>query len=124
MEIEEVLVEYFKAWNKGFITKNGYEIRRFMSKQFVGFWAQSNIIQPDPYYHDYDLDGVLKQMDHAEKSFEAVSITERNNGEECLVLGKETNVISGLPYTAQCMFVWRKENNEWKLLREYIELER
>ena len=36
------------------------------------------------------------------------AITERRNGE---------------PYSAQCMFVWRKENNEWKLLREYIELE-
>ena len=63
-------------------------------------------------------------MDNAEKSFETLSMTKRNNGNEILVLGRETNVISGVHYYAQCMFVWRKENNEWKLLREYIELER
>ncbi|WP_233711651.1 DUF4440 domain-containing protein [Lederbergia citrisecunda] len=108
MKIEKVLDEYFEAWNKGFISKSGDEIRDFMSKQFVGYWAHSGVVQPDPYYYGYDLNGVLKQMDQAEKSFEAVSITERKNGEECLVLGKETNVINGVPYTAQCMFVWRK----------------
>lgn len=95
-----------------------------MSKSFVGYWAHSNIDQPDPYFYNYDLDSVLKQMDNAEKSFEAVSITKRRNGEEYLVLGRETNVINGEPYTAQCMFVWRKEDGNWKLLREYIELER
>jgi len=124
MKIEEVIARYFKAWNQGFISKNGGGIREHMSKQFVGYWAHSSIDQPDPYYYDYDLDNVLTQMDHAEKSFEALSITERSKGNECLVIGKETNVISGVPYSAQCMFVWRKEDNEWKLLREYIELER
>lgn len=122
--INEILNDYFKVWNAGFISKNADGIRSYMSKDFVGYWAHSKIEQPDPYYYDYDLTSVLQHMDHAEKSFEAVSITSRNNGNEYLVLGRETNTINGDPYTAQCMFVWRKEGHEWKLLREYIELER
>lgn len=122
--IKQILNDYFDAWNKGFISKNGEEIRNFMSKNFVGYWANSNIEKPDPYYYEYDLDSVLKQMDNAEKSFKYVSIIERKNGEEFLISGRETNTINGEHFTAQCMFVWRKEDNEWKLLREYIELER
>ena len=122
--IHDVLDDYFKSWNEGFISKNGDKIRHFMSKNFVGSWAHSNIDQPDVYYYNYDLNNVLKQMDHAEKSFEIASITNRKNGLEFLISGKETALINGEPYTAQCMFVWRKEVNEWKLLREYIELER
>ncbi|MEH7347156.1 DUF4440 domain-containing protein [Bacillus sp. JJ1532] len=122
--IKEVLDGYFTAWNDGLISKNGDGIRNYMSKNFVGYWAHSNIDKPDSYYYDYDLDSILKQMDNAKKSFETVSITERRNGEEYLVLGKETNLIKAEPYTAQCMLVWRKEDSEWKLLREYIELER
>jgi hypothetical protein len=122
--IKEVLQNYFKTWNEGFITKNGDGIREFMSKNFVGYWAHSNIEKPDPYYYDYDLNNVLKQMDNAHKSFEPVTITKRKDGEEYLVLGRETNLINCEPFTAQCMFVWRIEENEWKLLREYIELER
>jgi hypothetical protein len=122
--IKEILNGYFIAWNEGFISKNGDGIRAYMSKSFVGYWAHSNIDKPEPYYYDYDLNSVLRQMDIAEKSFEVVSITERKNGEEYLILGRETNLINGKPFTAQCMFVWRKEDNEWKLLREYIELER
>lgn len=123
-EIYEVLKEYFTSWNEGFKSKNEDGIRKFMSEQFVGYWAHSNILQPDPYYYNYDLHSVLEQMDNAEKSFEVFSITGRKNGEEIVVLGREINVISGVPYAAQCMFVWRKEENQWKLLREYIELER
>ncbi|MGM0844930.1 MAG: DUF4440 domain-containing protein [Bacillota bacterium] len=123
-EIKKILNEYFQAWNKGFTSKNGDEIRNYMSKSFVGYWANSNIEKPDPYYYEYDLNSVLKQMDDAEKSFNDVSIIERKNGDEFLISGRETNLINGEPYTAQCMFVWRKEENEWKLLREYIELER
>lgn len=122
--IRGILNSYFTAWNEGFISKNGNGIRNYMSENFVGYWAHSNIDKPDPYYYNYDLDSVLKKMDNAEKSFKAVSITERKNGNEFLVLGRETNLINGEPYRAQCMFVWRKEENEWKLLREYIELER
>ena len=121
---KEMLNGYFTAWNEGFISKNGDGIRDYMSKNFVGYWAHSNIDKPDPYYYNHDLESVLKEMDNAEKSFEAVSITERKNGNEILVLGRETNLINRKPYRAQCMFVWRKEENKWKLLREYIELER
>ncbi|ASK63949.1 DUF4440 domain-containing protein [Virgibacillus phasianinus] len=121
-QIQGVLKDYFQAWNEGLTSKNGDGIRKYMSKKFVGYWANSEIDQPDPYYFDYDLNEVLKQMDHAEKSFEVASIIERKN--ERLVVGRETNVINGKPFTAQCMFVWRKEDGEWKLLREYIELER
>ena len=122
--IKELLNSYFRAWNDGFVSKNSDKIRDYMSKSFVGYWAHSNIEQPDPYYYDYDLNSVLRQMDNAEKSFEIVSITKRKNGNEYLVLGRETNLINGAPYYAQCMFVWRKERDVWKLLREYIELER
>lgn len=112
------------TWNEGFISKSRDSIRSYMSKKFVGYWAHSNLDKPDVYYYTYDLNNVLKQMDKAEKSFEIVSITTRKNGFEFLVIGRETNLINGEPFTAQCMFVWRKEGNEWKLLREYIELER
>jgi len=122
--IKEILNDYFNAWNEGFTSKNGDRIRAYMSKSFVGYWAHSNIDKPDPYYYNYDLNTVLRQMDNAEKSFEVFSIIERKNGEEYLILGRETNLIKGEPFTAQCMFVWRNEDNKWKLLREYIELER
>lgn len=124
VNIREVLNSYFKTWNEGFVSKNGDGIREYMSEKFVGYWANSSIDKPDPYFYDYDLNNVLKQMDNAEKSFEIISITERKNGDECLILGKETNLINGKLFAAQCMFVWRKERNGWRLLREYIELER
>ncbi|MFC4559268.1 DUF4440 domain-containing protein [Virgibacillus kekensis] len=122
--IDDVLKDYFDAWNKGLITKNSDGIREYMSRDFVGYWANSDINEPDPYYYDYDITSSLKQMDNAKKSFEPFSITERNKGKEILILGKETNLINGEPYTAQCMFIWREESGQWKLLREYIELER
>ena len=112
------------AWNEGFKSKNGDNIRNFMSESFVGYWAHSNIKQPDPYFYSYDLNTTLEQMNNAEKSFEIYSITERKNGNELIVFGRETNMISGEAFAAQCMFIWRKEDNQWKLLREYIELER
>jgi len=122
--MKEVLNAYFMAWNEGFTSKKSDRIRDYMSKSFVGYWAHSNIDKPDAYYYDYDLDNVVRQMDNAEKSFEVISITERKNGDECVVVGRETNLINGEPYHAQCMFVWRIEGGEWKLVREYIELER
>ena len=122
--IQAVLDDYFKCWNEGFISKNGDKIRRYMSVKFVGYWAHSNIDKPEVYGYDYDLNSVLKQVDNAEKSFEILSITSRKNGCEFLILGRETNQINGEPFAAQCMFVWTKEGSQWKLLREYIELER
>lgn len=122
--IKDILNNYFQAWNDGFISKNGDRIRDYMSKSFVGYWGHSNIDKPEPYYYDYDIDSVLGQIDNAEKSFEPFSITQRKNGTEYLVSGRETSLINGMNYTAQCMFIWRIEDNEWRLLREYIELER
>ncbi|MGV2619589.1 UNVERIFIED_CONTAM: DUF4440 domain-containing protein [Halobacillus marinus] len=123
-KIEKVLDAYFSAWNEGFATKEAAGIRAFMSKDFVGYWSRSDILQPDPYFYDYDLEAVLKQMDEAEKTFEIASIGERKDGQEKIVLGRETNVIQGTAFSAQCMFVWRKEADDWKLVKEYIELER
>lgn len=122
--IQKVLDEYFAAWNEGFISKNGDEIRHYMSPGFVGYWAHANLNKPDEYGYNYDLDDVLRQYGKAEKSFETLCVTERKNGDEMIVVGRETNLINNEPYRAQCMFIWRKENGEWKLLREYIELER
>ncbi|WP_257350995.1 hypothetical protein [Pseudalkalibacillus decolorationis] len=59
--IQEVLNDYFKAWNKGFVSKNGDGIRAHMSEKFVGYWAHSSIEKPDPYYYDYDLSNVLSR---------------------------------------------------------------
>ncbi len=122
--VEEVINKYFQAWNEGFISKNGDGIRSFMSQNFVGYWAHSEITQPEPYFYSYDLNSVLSQIDDAEKTFEIYSVVERNNGSQKVVMGRETNVIGGRPFTAQCMFIWRLEGSEWKLLREYIELEK
>ena len=122
--IQEVLNGYFKAWNDAFISKNGDGIRNYMSQHFVGYWAHSNLNKPDHYDFNYDIESALKQYDHAQKSFGPFSITERKDGEEFLVLGTETNVINDVPFPAKCMFVWRKESNGWKLVREYIELEK
>jgi hypothetical protein len=80
--IKDVINEYFNAWNKGYITKNSDEIRNYMSRNFVGYWAHSNIIEPEPYYYDYDLNSVLKQLDNASKSFNITSYTERKNGDD------------------------------------------
>ncbi|MCA0983238.1 nuclear transport factor 2 family protein [Halobacillus yeomjeoni] len=122
--IKQVLNNYFSTWNEGFETKSGDKIREYMSEDFVGYWSHSGIQEPEPYYYDYDLDTVLKQMDNAEKTFEPVSVNERKDGDEYVILGKETNTINGKPFTAQCMFVWRNEVGGWKLLKEYIELEK
>ncbi|MHC8514403.1 nuclear transport factor 2 family protein [Sporosarcina sp. ITBMC105] len=122
--IQKVLDEYFAAWNEGFISKNGEGIRHYMSPEFVGYWAHANLNKPDEYGYNYDLDDVLCQYGKAEKSFETFCVTERKNGDEMIVVGRETNLINNEPYCAQCMFIWRKEEGEWKLLREYIELER
>ncbi len=122
--IQSVLDNYFASWNEGFISKDGDAIKQFMSSKFIGYWAHSNIDEPEVYGYDYDINGVLKQTDDTTKSFEISSITSRKNGLEYLISGKEMNLINGTPYCAQCMFIWRKEQQSWKLLREYIELER
>ncbi|MFY0544515.1 hypothetical protein [Brevibacillus sp. H7] len=67
---------------------------------------------------------ILHLYNDAKKSFEPISISERKEGEEVVVIGTETNELNHTLHQAKGMLIWRKENNEWKLLREYIELER
>lgn len=124
MYIKDVVENYFRAWDKAFITKDPSEIKRFMSEQFVGYWAHSGLDRPEQYDYQYDIVSVLKQYEDATKNFEIESISSRKNGQEYIVIGIETAVISGAEYPAKCMFIWRAENQEWKLIREYIELER
>ena len=124
LTIEKVLEDYFHSWNEGFIHKNGEGIRWFMSKEFTGYWGHSGLEKPQEYGYDYDLDAVLMNEGNAHKSFSILSVTERRNGEELIVLGRETNTINGQAFPAQCLFIWRKEETGWKLLREYIELEK
>ncbi|MFC0522895.1 DUF4440 domain-containing protein [Pontibacillus salicampi] len=122
-DIQTTLNDYFNAWNQALQTKDGEFIRQYMSRSFVGYWAYSEVREPDPYYYDYDLHLVLKQMNDAEKSFHPLSIVERKGGQEAIVVGRETNVIKGEPFSAHCMFIWGREDEGWKLQREYIELE-
>ena len=122
--IERVLDDYFTSWNEGFLSKSGDGIRRFMSKDFIGYWGHSKLEKPEEYYYDYDLEGVLVNEGNASKSFDILSVKERGDGHEMVVFGREVNTISGESFPAQCMFIWRKEQGDWKLLREYIELER
>ncbi|WP_417900432.1 nuclear transport factor 2 family protein [Bacillus haimaensis] len=124
LSIKDVVDNYFCAWDRAFITKDPSEIKRFMSVKFVGYWAHSGLERPEQYDYHYDLVSVLKQYQDAKKNFEIESISSRKNGQEYIVMGRETAEISGAEYPAKCMFIWREENHEWKLIREYIELER
>lgn len=122
--IEKLLEDYFNSWNEGFISKNGDGIRCFMSKDFIGYWGHSGLEKPQEYGYDYELDSVLVNEGNAHKSFELLSVTERRNKTEIIVFGREINTVNGQVFPAQCLFIWRKEETGWKLLREYIELER
>ncbi|WP_221568474.1 DUF4440 domain-containing protein [Alkalihalobacillus sp. TS-13] len=122
--IHNVIEKYFASWNEAFDSKNSNVIREHMSERFVGYWGRSGMDEPMQYGYNYDLDNVLAQYDDAHKSFEILSHIERKPGEEFLVIGTETNVIQGIPHHAKAMFIWRKENEEWKLQREFIELEK
>ncbi|MFS0780685.1 DUF4440 domain-containing protein [Bacillus sp. 1P06AnD] len=123
-DIKTIVNEYFTSWNDSFISKNPDPIRYWMSRQFIGYWSYSGLVLPEQYGYQYDLERVLVQYGKAEKSFEAALIAERDGGNEYIVSGREKNLIDGVPHYAQCMFLWRKEEKGWKLLREYIELEK
>ena len=121
---EIVLTDYYNAWNEGFRTKDATRIREFMSKSFTGYWAFSGIATPEVYDYHYDIVSVLNQYDESTyKEFDVISTTRRKNGENYLVFGTETSMISGNPHHAKCMYVWGMENGDWKLIREYIEME-
>ncbi len=122
--IYSVMDKYFQAWNDGFVSKNADAIRAMMSSGFAGYWAHSGLERPDQYGFGYDLEGVLSQYGEASKSYEISAIQERREGREVLVLGREINLVEGTPHPARFMFVWRLEDGQWKLAREYIELEK
>ncbi|WP_245604685.1 DUF4440 domain-containing protein [Paucisalibacillus globulus] len=120
---ETVLTNYYQAWNEGFQTKDATRFREFMSKSFTGYWAFSGIEKPEVYDYHYDIVSVLNQYDESTyKEFDVVSSTERKNGENYLVFGTETSMISGQSHQAKCMYVWGMENGDWKLIREYTEM--
>ena len=65
--LQAVLDAYFKAWNDGFESKNGDEIRSLMSRNFIGYWCHAKLDKPEEYDYTYDLNGVLAQYGTAEK---------------------------------------------------------
>ncbi|WP_367037381.1 hypothetical protein [Rossellomorea marisflavi] len=119
----QVVEDYFVEWSKGYASKRSEGIRAFFSKSFTGYWAKAGLESIEPYGHNYGLDDVLRQIDRGEKQFHLTSLVERGGG-EVLLTGRETNMIQGKAYSAQCLLVWRLEDDGWKLLREHIELER
>ncbi|TLS36908.1 nuclear transport factor 2 family protein [Pseudalkalibacillus caeni] len=123
-DFKEILNDYYNAWNQAFKSKDEKAIRAFMSKHFVGYWGRSGMESPYTYDYNYDIKSVLNQYDNAVKSIESEAIKYRKEGEEIVVNGTETNLINGTTNHAVCMLVWRKEGDEWKILREYIELEK
>jgi len=122
--IQDALRDYFDAWNDAFQSKNDDRVRRCLSEEFKGYWGRSGLTAPETYDRTLDIQSVLSQYRQAQKSFEPISIVERGDGAEVVVFGTETNDIEGSRSRAKSMMVWRKEHREWKLLREYIELER
>ncbi|WLD94722.1 DUF4440 domain-containing protein [Alkalihalobacillus sp. AL-G] len=122
--IDSVLDSYFDAWNRAFQSKNDTEIRAFLSKEFKGHFGRSEMTEAYTYDADYEIVPILNMYTTAEKSFEVLSSAKRNSDREIVVIGNEQNLIDGELSKAKSMMIWRNENNEWKLLREYIELEK
>ncbi|MFS0673433.1 DUF4440 domain-containing protein [Ornithinibacillus sp. 179-J 7C1 HS] len=121
---EHTLSNYYDSWNEGFVTKDASKIRSYMSEKFVGIFGYSSIEVPEEYHYNYDIKSILKQYNEkTRKEFEIITSMERKNGENYVVLGLETSFIDGNPHRAQCMYVWGLEEGEWKLLREFIEIE-
>lgn len=123
-EIMKVIIDYFEAWTEASKRKDATKIRELMSRDFQGYWSHAGLTKPDNYGYNYDIEGVLVHEGPFEKKFEVQSLVERHQGNQYIAMGRETNIINGQAHYAQCMFIWRKEQGEWKLLREYIELEK
>ncbi|WP_042143369.1 hypothetical protein [Paucisalibacillus sp. EB02] len=122
--LEEVIGEYYNSWNNGFRLKQDDGVRSFMSRSFTGYWAFSGIEKPEEYDYNYDIISVLEQYDEStHKEFEIISTTTRKGGKNYLIFGTETSTIQGQLHRAKCMYIWEIENGEWKLVREYIEME-
>ncbi|WP_404451816.1 nuclear transport factor 2 family protein [Virgibacillus necropolis] len=122
-EIENVIESYFESWNQGFKTKDDSEIRSYLSSDFMGYWSQAGMREPYSYGREIDLAASLKEMGNGIKEYQHFHLSERDGGNEVVTIGIETNIINNETHKAQSMFVWRKESNQWKLLREYIEIE-
>lgn len=124
MSLENTITNYYNSWNEGFSSKDDAKIRSYMSERFVGIFGYSSIEKPEEYHYSYDIKAVLNQYnDQTRKEFEIISTMERRNGENYVIVGLETSYIDGTPHRAQCMYIWERENKEWKLLREFIEIE-
>jgi hypothetical protein len=122
--LEKTITDYYTSWNEGFTTKDDQQIRSYMAESFVGIFGYSSIESPEKYDYHYDIVSVLNQyQEDTRKEFDIKLTTERKNGENYIITGTETSYINGEPHLAQCMYVWGLEGTEWKLLREYIEIE-
>ena len=120
---EQALNEYFAKWNEGFITFDPVPIKDFYHEEFLGFWGNSQLTVPEQYGKDYDLEVILRDMQGAVKTFKTLHYSERGKN-EIAVIGIEVALFEGNQYPAQTMYIWRNTETGWKIMREYIELER
>jgi len=117
------LTQYFSEWNKGFQTFNATAIKRFYHNDFIGFWGNSKLNIPDQYGKDYDIEEVLRDMPGAIKTFAPLHYSHRSDN-EVAVIGVLSAEYEGNHYPSQCLYILRNTDDGWKILREYIELER
>lgn len=110
-------------WNEGFQTLDASPIKSFYHDDFIGFWGNSQLTVPDQYRKDYDVEEVLLSMPGAIKTFTALHFSNRSEN-EVAVIGVLSAEYKGNHYPSQCLYILRKMNDGWKILREYIELER
>lgn len=114
---------YFSRWNEGFQTFDVAPIKAFYHEDFNGFWGNSQLLIPDQYGKDYDVEEVLRGMPGAVKMFTPLHFSNRAEN-EVAVIGVLTATFEGKKYPSQCLYILRHTAGGWKILREYIELER
>ena len=120
---ETDLHQYVEKWNEGFQTFDAAPIKAFYHDEFVGYWGNSKLVVPDQYDKHYDLEQTLRGMPGAVKEFNILHSAKRADN-EVAVIGTWTAHFDGQNYPSQCIYIWRHTESGWKLLREYIELER
>ncbi len=120
---QEAFNLYFSKWNEGFITFNAAPIRTFYHDEFVGFWGNSQLTIPDHYDRYYNVEDVLRGMPGAVKTFSTLHFTNRSEN-EVSILGILTATYEGQDYPSNCLYILRNTDNGWKILREYIEIDR
>ena len=114
---------YFGKWNEGFQTFDATPIKAFYHEDFIGFWGNSQLNVPDQYGRDYDVEAVLRDMPGAVKTFTPLHFSRRTEN-EVAVIGILSASFKGKEYPSQCLYILRHTEDGWKILREYIELER